>query len=444
MPANFLFPQRELQNANNKYVVRPNADTLYGFMVIDISEKDLEVTVPDFGDRFGVVPFYDLYGNNFANIGSVANSTHGTFKVCYDQENIGVSAEVGDGDYDGRVGMPTPYGLVLARIVTDNSTEDLDAVHSLQDQIKVKAVERSGPAIAPRLNTTMFKNPFYIAGHGTSMEEAVLRLTAALAPYNEPEVAADREWVAQKLKHAGIENGKWIQPLGTNLTATSAAANQSATALLETPGYLENLSSNWTAFDPRIIGDYHSYYQARYLITAWAYLAMTSHQAVYPTYPGPNGIGDDFSIGADQAYLFQFSRRPVLKEQGFWSLTVYGPDQFFIPNELNRYSLGDRSNLTFPDGTLVYADGNGSSTDGPFEILLQPADVTPPDNWTSNWLPAPVGGGPLSFTSKFAGALLETTILTHCLVRWYGAEDEMTEGGSYEYPKVSVIDAIRA
>jgi hypothetical protein len=29
-------------------------------------------------------------------------------------------------------------------------------------------------------------------------------------------------------------------------------------------------------------------------------------------------------------------------------------------------------------------------------------------------------------------------------VRWYGVEDAMTKGGSYVYPEVSIIDAIRA
>jgi Protein of unknown function (DUF1214) len=61
-----------------------------------------------------------------------------------------------------------------------------------------------------------------------------------------------------------------------------------------------------------------------------------------------------------------------------------------VPNGLDRYSLGDRSNLTYSDGTQVYAD---PSSNDAFSILIQPADMEPSKNWTKNWLPAPKGGG---------------------------------------------------
>jgi hypothetical protein len=37
----------------------------------------------------------------------------------------------------------------------------------------------------------------------------------------------------------------------------------------------------------------------------------------------------------------------------FWSVTAYGPDNFFINNSINRYALSDRDPLIFnPDGSL--------------------------------------------------------------------------------------------
>jgi hypothetical protein len=83
-------------------------------------------------------------------------------------------------------------------------------------------------------------------------------------------------------------------------------------------------------------------------------------------------------------------------------LTPYA-DNYLIPNGLNRYSLHEQSNIIYPDGSLVYSDDN-NTTDGPFEILLQAANVAPPANWTSNWLPAPAGGG--SFTINCKSSLL--------------------------------------
>lgn len=60
---------------------------------------------------------------------------------------------------------------------------------------------------------------------------------------------------------------------------------------------------------------------------------------------------------------------------GFWSLTLYDEDGFFVQNTLNRYSLGTRDDIT--------KNANGS-----FTIY---ATSDPPLGNTNNWLPAPVG-----------------------------------------------------
>jgi hypothetical protein len=65
----------------------------------------------------------------------------------------------------------------------------------------------------------------------------------------------------------------------------------------------------------------------------------------------------------------------------FWSLTMYetAPDGrlFFVPNELNRYAVGDRS------------DHLRSERDGSYEIFVQ--NAMPQGERVVNWLPAPKG-----------------------------------------------------
>ena len=60
----------------------------------------------------------------------------------------------------------------------------------------------------------------------------------------------------------------------------------------------------------------------------------------------------------------------------FWSITLYGPDNNFVANQINRYSIGDRTpNLVRErDGGQIIALQNEAPTD--------PA---------VNWLPAPEG-----------------------------------------------------
>jgi hypothetical protein len=58
----------------------------------------------------------------------------------------------------------------------------------------------------------------------------------------------------------------------------------------------------------------------------------------------------------------------------FWSLTMYDKDAFLVPNSINLYALGDRSNLKFDsDGSLTLYIQSGS----------------PGKDKESNWLPAP-------------------------------------------------------
>ncbi|KAF2878282.1 hypothetical protein BDV95DRAFT_600949 [Massariosphaeria phaeospora] len=424
IPTNRLIHQSEPRTSDNREIVRPNVDTLYSTVFIDLSTHDLEITVPNLSSRYLVWPFYDLYGNNFANVGNNANVTCGKILVRYDQTNIGafpkgtIKAAAG---YDGYIGAPTPYGINIVRVEGSNTPEDLEAVHAIQSQMQIRPIPRPGPPAAPPLDLDMFKNSAFLPSNGTSLPEAVFRLTAALAHFNEPEIPADRPIVAQTLANAGIRNGIWTQPPGTNLTAAVAASNASVASYLSLPGSNHTPSNNWTVLDSAAIGDYDSLYQMRYFVAGWGYLGLTDDQCMYPSYT------DIQEIGSNQAILFQFSGRPAVREVGFWSLTLYGADQFLVPNDLDRYALGDRSNLTFPSGELVYSSKGEETDDGVFEILVQPTDVVPPANWTGNWLPAPAGGGGLDFT-----------------LRWYGPEEAMLPGGEYAYPKVTLIDAITA
>ncbi len=58
----------------------------------------------------------------------------------------------------------------------------------------------------------------------------------------------------------------------------------------------------------------------------------------------------------------------------FWSLTLYDPDFFFVPNKLNRYEVSQRDRFrTNPDGS--------------FDVYIQ-ADP-PGGDKDANWLPAP-------------------------------------------------------
>lgn len=56
---NKINSQAQLSSLGAAAVFKPNVDTIYDRAVIDLSQGDLEVTVPNITDRFSIFPFYD-------------------------------------------------------------------------------------------------------------------------------------------------------------------------------------------------------------------------------------------------------------------------------------------------------------------------------------------------------------------------------------------------
>jgi hypothetical protein len=77
-------------------------------------------------------------------------------------------------------------------------------------------------------------------------------------------------------------------------------------------------------------------------------------------------------------YTVTFAKEEAPPVDGFWSLTLYDAQHFFVPNEAKRYSLGTKNkNLKL-------------ESDGSLTIYVQ-AD-SPPEAQRTNWLPAPKNG----------------------------------------------------
>ncbi len=277
--------------------------------------------------------------------------------------------------YTGYVNSSTPYGFLPVRLLLKNTGPDVKTVHAWQDAIIPETIERPGPPIAPPLNLQMWAELKYNVSASTSLVRATLELTATLAPYNLP-TPADREWVAQRLAEAGIKDGKFVQPAGTDLDKVAKLAEEESQAWAKSQEVNEDMGNDWSMTAPRITGVYGSDYTGRYFLTKFIYLQQTPDIGILPFYaPGGNNYGV-YRLEANECYLFSFSSKPPVRSSGYWSLSIYDEEQWFIPNERNQYARGDRSPLRYPDGTLL-----SDREDGPFQIIMQPADITPPDKW---------------------------------------------------------------
>lgn len=70
---------------------------------------------------------------------------------------------------------------------------------------------------------------------------------------------------------------------------------------------------------------------------------------MYPTSEiGANGKPYDGAM----KYVMRFPKGHLPPANGFWSLTMYDAEYFFVDNPLNRYNLSSRSQLKAnPDGS---------------------------------------------------------------------------------------------
>ncbi len=120
-------------------------------------------------------------------------------------------------------------------------------------------------------------------------------------------------------------------------------------------------------------GDYGTKYLFRAAVAFAGLGANLAKDAVYPT-SDMDGHGKPLS-GAKQ-YEITFPKGQLPPVKGFWSLTMYNAEYFFVANNLNRYNLSQRDKLqTNPDGSVT--------------LFLQ--KESPGKDKEANWLPAPDG-----------------------------------------------------
>lgn len=393
-----------------------------------MSQADLSISVPDVPDsQFALFSYYDTFGDNFANTGTNLISRPGKYLLqgpANRSHPTGAFARNGsNSDYVADIFSPTSYGILLIRWLV-NAT-NLDALHGYQDQTMLQPVNQSKTGNTPSL-VSLGTNRM----NGGKPAEQVLQLLSKYAPYNPPQSPATAMQVNAQLKAAGISNGTYTQPQGVDLEAANSSAKASAAASAYSPNNIVNLNNGWSIPSKDVGGNFNNgtNFDFRMYVASTAFLMIQEPSAVYPTWrnnsdANSTSSGSPPTLDRNEAFIYTFSRKPPLMKTGFWSITAYGADNFLIDNDLNRFEIGDRSNATYPDGKPVYGP-NATSEDGPFQVLVQAADNPPPQNWTSNWLPGPPGGGSASI-----------------LLRFFGAQQSLLNG-DYKYPMVTRRAAI--
>lgn len=368
-PMGHIIKLRQYPDASFRDVTAPNADTLYTSAFFDVGKEPWVLSLPDMKGRYALFPMLDGWTTVFQVPGK---RTSGTAAQTYAITGPGWKGTLPAGVKEYR--SPTSIVWLLGRIYCTGTPEDYAEVHKLQDEVKLVPLSSYGKPYTPPPGTVDPSQDMK-----TAVREQVNRMDAVAyftllckLMKDNPPAAADAPQIA-KFARIGIvpgqdfdasklkaDFGKRVPEIGFDRIMLQFKINK------------EMKDENGWGYTTKA-GIYGTDYLMRALVTAIGLGANRPQDAVYPT-SLKDAEGRKYS-GANK-YVIRFPKGQLPPAQGFWSLTMYDADYFFVNNPINRYSISARQNLK-------------SNPDGSTDLYIQ--KDSPGQDKESNWLPAPAG-----------------------------------------------------
>jgi hypothetical protein len=377
-----------LATPSTQGVVSPNVDTAYSVAWIDLTDGPLVVNVPDTGGRFYTFQFMDAYTNAFAYVGTGSTGTH-----------AGAYAVVGPG-YSGSlpagvtaIHSPTNTGWLLGRTLV-NGAADFPAVKQIQQQYTLTPLTAWESGVR--------QPPVTIGSYPSGKTKTLPAGTAFIAALNQdltidPPPAED-DCALGALAPAGVvlahptpaqsaaadlSDIAGVTPAGNDDATTTAAVDAGVAAgariVTAAAGRLEAIAGvgnhGWAILN-RSIGTYGTDFLSRAVIGTDYLGANTPAQGLYPV-AYVDGAGH--ALDGSSAYTITFPRGLLPPAHAFWSLTMYGSDNYLYANAIDRYAIGDRT------------PGLVHGRDGSLTLHIQHAAPAAGTAARANWLPAPSG-----------------------------------------------------
>jgi hypothetical protein len=366
---NSLSWQTTLVPPDEKVMVSPDHDTVHAVAVLDLRSEPVALTLPAIDDLYYSFQFLSAWTDTVADVGSRATGGQaGTWVVVPPAWSGELPAGV------QRFESPTPQLLLLGRFraVSDG---DLGRVEALQSQVRLQPLsELMGvippappPALPPPAGPA---SATLVAGLGFYDE-----LCDALR-VNPPPPGLHTERLAS---YAALGIAPGARPSAeTREDGTPAQGAALSAGLAHLAAALVDPSAVFSAWGPwRFSLDAGRYDEHALLLrAAMAHTLWAAHVPEEMLYARATHWPSGHALSGTIPALVHFAPGQLPPVDAFWSLTLYGPDLFLVPNVLDRFSFsGDTPGLVYgPDGSL--------------DIVVQPNRPATP---TLNWLPAPPG-----------------------------------------------------
>jgi hypothetical protein len=370
-PMGQLIKMRNYPAVDNHCCAAPNADTLYTMAWFDLSKEPWLVSMPDMGNRYYILPFLDGWSEVF-HVASQPLSGGKALTFALTGPNWKGTLPTGVTELKSATAMV----WMLGRIYSTGTKEDYDAVHTLQDGFNLRPLSSWGKGWTPpkgQVDPDVDMTTSVRAQVNALDTDAYFDRLAALMAENPPH-PKDGEMVAL-LSELGIEPGQDFDAtkfggIEKELLATVPKRAQLRMALRMKQ---TDTTNGWLYFT-KGVGNWGTDYELRAMANLLGPGWNRPQDAIYPISQA-DAKGHDYD-GAKHSYVIRFEKGDLPPANGFWSLTMYDKDLFFVPNSINRYAIGSHTTLTKDD-------------DGAIEVLLQPE--APRGDNKANWLPAPQG-----------------------------------------------------
>ncbi|HTC07349.1 MAG TPA: DUF1254 domain-containing protein [Acetobacteraceae bacterium] len=357
--------------ASDKTVVRTNYDTLYSIAYLDMLKEPVVVSVPDTAGRYYLLPMLDMWTDVFASPGWRTTGTQAAnFLVTPPGWSGTVPADM------IRIAAPTPYVWIIGRTKTDGPS-DYEAVRKIQAGYKITLLSEWGKTPTPptlKVDPSVdMKTP--PRQQVDTMPAGKFFAYAAELMGQQPPHVTDQPILAQ-MKKLGIEPGKPFDIANVDPIVAKAleTAPEDGQALMDWKVPTVARIANGWSMNTDTMGVYGNYYLKRAIIARLGLGANLPEDAIYPL-----NLADEDGKPLDGAnrYTIHFDKATAPPVNAFWSITMYDPDGFAYPNNLNRQAVSSWMPFKY-------------NADGSLDLYFQ--NESPGPSKEANWLPSPKGG----------------------------------------------------
>ncbi len=183
------------------------------------------------------------------------------------------------------------------------------------------------------------------------------------------------------LKEVGIEAGKDFDIDAVDPRTAKGLQRAMGTFRILQKGLRKLKTDNGWVVIPENFADYGTDYKTRAGIALIGLGGVWRQDVLYPT---AFLDGDGKPLDGANRYVLHFDQGQTPPTNVTWSVSMYDPQGYYVPNAIDRYNVAAWMPLNY-------------DADGSLDLYIQAA--SPGGEKESNWLPAPAGG-PFNLTVR--------------------------------------------